>query len=98
MRRVCPVRFDCIGRIGFPLRQFSDPLTMNKPVTLYAELAVLAIVCFVAMNWGYDYDLARGLMDRIGVGIDKNHVLEFPSGSMFWGRSAAIRGTISTAG
>ena len=46
------------------------------------------------LNWGYDYDLARGLMKRIGVSIDKNHVLEFPSGSMFWGRSAAIRGLL----
>lgn len=43
------------------------------------------------LNWGYDYDLARGLMQRMGVEIDKNLVLEFPSGSMFWGRSAAIR-------
>jgi hypothetical protein len=43
------------------------------------------------LNWGYDYDLARALMRRIGVEIDKNLVLEFPSGSMFWGRSAAIR-------
>ena len=43
------------------------------------------------LNWGYDYDFARALMRRTGVGIDKNLVLEFPSGSMFWGRSAAIR-------
>ena len=43
------------------------------------------------LNWGYDYDLARGLMKRLGVEIDKNMVLEFPSGSMFWGRSAAFR-------
>ncbi|MBU6525669.1 hypothetical protein OGR47_01405 [Methylocystis sp. MJC1] len=43
------------------------------------------------LNWGYDYDLARGLMKRMGVEIDKNMVLEFPSGSMFWGRSAAFR-------
>ncbi len=43
------------------------------------------------LNWGYDYDLARKLMRRMGVSIDKNLVLEFPSGSMFWGRSAAIR-------
>lgn len=43
------------------------------------------------LNWGYNYDLARGLMKRMGVEIDKNLVLEFPSGSMFWGRSAAFR-------
>ncbi len=43
------------------------------------------------LNWGYNYDLARGLARRMGVAIDKNRVLEFPSGSMFWARSAAIR-------
>lgn len=43
------------------------------------------------INWGYDYDHARRLMRRMGVEIDKNMPLEFPSGSMFWGRSAAIR-------
>ncbi|MEA2856245.1 MAG: hypothetical protein QOH98_566 [Methylobacteriaceae bacterium] len=43
------------------------------------------------LNWGYDYNHARALLARIGVNLDKNLVLEFPSGSMFWGRSAAIR-------
>ncbi|MBM3563427.1 MAG: hypothetical protein FJX48_09855 [Alphaproteobacteria bacterium] len=43
------------------------------------------------LNWGYDYDLARLLLKRINVEIDKNLTLEFPSGSMFWGRTAAIR-------
>ena len=43
------------------------------------------------LNWGYDYDLARGLMKRMGIEIDKNFALEFPSGSMFCGRSAAFR-------
>lgn len=42
------------------------------------------------LNWGYDYDLARGLARRMGVEINKNLPLEFPSGSMFWGRSAAF--------
>lgn len=46
------------------------------------------------LNWGYDYDLARGLMQRLGVEIDRNMVLEFPSGSMFWGRGAALRGLL----
>lgn len=43
------------------------------------------------LNWGFDYDFARALMARMGIAIDKNLVLEFPSGSMFWARSAAIR-------
>lgn len=43
------------------------------------------------LNWGYDYDLARNLLKRMNIEIDKNLTLEFPSGSMFWGRTAAIR-------
>ena len=43
------------------------------------------------INWGYNYDKARDLMRKIGVNLNKNLVLEFPSGSMFWGRCAAIK-------
>lgn len=43
------------------------------------------------LNWGYDYDIARSLARRMGIALNKNLVLEFPSGSMFWARSAAIR-------
>ncbi len=43
------------------------------------------------VNWGYNYDKARKLMAKIGVKLNKNLVLEFPSGSMFWGRCAAIK-------
>jgi hypothetical protein len=43
------------------------------------------------LNWGYDYNHARALLARMDVDLSKNLVLEFPSGSMFWGRSAAIR-------
>src|SRR5947209_4829953 len=43
------------------------------------------------LNWGYDYNHARALLARMGIALNKNLVLEFPSGSMFWGRSAAIR-------
>ncbi|MBV9066611.1 MAG: hypothetical protein JO004_12705, partial [Methylobacteriaceae bacterium] len=43
------------------------------------------------LNWGYDYDHARALLARMGIALNKNLVLEFPSGSMFWGRSDAIR-------
>ncbi len=66
------------------LSLFDDPrLGIVFPQHLFELRGVL--------NWGYDYDLARGLMRRMGVSIDKNLVLEFPSGSMFWGRSAAIK-------
>ncbi|MEA2757665.1 MAG: hypothetical protein QOH65_278 [Methylobacteriaceae bacterium] len=43
------------------------------------------------LNWGYDYNLARTLLARMGIDLNRNLVLEFPSGSMFWGRSAAIK-------
>lgn len=43
------------------------------------------------INWGYDFDLASALLKRIGVRLDADMILEFPSGSMFWGRSAAIQ-------
>lgn len=66
------------------LRLFDDPkIGVVFPQHLFELRGIL--------NWGYDYDLARGLMKRMGVEIDKNLVLEFPSGSMFWGRSAAFR-------
>ena len=66
------------------LSLFDDPRTgVVFPQHLFELRGIL--------NWGYDYDLARGLLRRMGVEIDKNLVLEFPSGSMFWGRSAAIR-------
>jgi hypothetical protein len=43
------------------------------------------------LNWGYDFDLAASLLRRAGFALDKQRLLEFPSGSMFWGRSAALR-------
>lgn len=43
------------------------------------------------INWGYDFDLAKDLLKRVGVRLDAAHILEFPSGSMFWARSEAIR-------
>ncbi len=43
------------------------------------------------LNWGYDFDDAKKLLGRMGIQLDKDRVLEFPSGSMFWGRSAALK-------
>ncbi|WP_273727545.1 rhamnan synthesis F family protein [Brucella gallinifaecis] len=43
------------------------------------------------INWGYDFPIAKDLLSRIGLTLDSNTVLEFPSGSMFWARSQAIR-------
>ena len=43
------------------------------------------------LNWGYDFDLASGLLRKVGVKLDRTMELEFPSGSMFWGRSEALK-------
>lgn len=43
------------------------------------------------INWGYDFPIARDLLSRTGIELDVNTYLEFPSGSMFWARSSAIK-------
>ncbi|MCO4316411.1 hypothetical protein M8997_004395 [Phyllobacterium sp. 21LDTY02-6] len=43
------------------------------------------------INWGYDFPIAKEITARAGITLDANTILEFPSGSMFWGRSEAIR-------
>jgi lipopolysaccharide biosynthesis protein len=42
------------------------------------------------LNWGYDYDDAKALLAKMGVSLSRDFVLEFPSSSFFWARSAAI--------
>ncbi len=44
-----------------------------------------------SLNWGGNYDAARELLRRAGVALSKDLMLEFPSGSFYWGRSAALR-------
>lgn len=43
------------------------------------------------LNWGYDFEIAQDLLDRVGVTLTRDLVLDFPSSSFFWGRSAALR-------
>lgn len=47
------------------------------------------------INWGYDFNIASDLLSKIGVNLELNNILEFPSGSMFWGRSEAISKLLS---
>lgn len=42
------------------------------------------------INWGFDYPIARDLLRRSDITLDVFNILEFPSGSMYWGRSTAI--------
>jgi O-antigen biosynthesis protein len=44
-----------------------------------------------SLNWGWDFERASGLLKTAGVTLSQDMLLEFPSGSMFWGKSAAIR-------
>jgi hypothetical protein len=43
------------------------------------------------LNWGYDFPIAARLLGKAGVSLSQDLVLEFPSGSMFWGRTAALK-------
>lgn len=47
------------------------------------------------INWGYDFSIAKKILSRIGVSLDSNTILEFPSGSMFWARSEAIQNILN---
>lgn len=44
-----------------------------------------------SLNWGYDFPVARELLRRAGIVLSRDATLEFPSGSMFWARSSALR-------
>lgn len=44
-----------------------------------------------SIGWAGNLELAETLGRRMGVEIDANTPLDFPSGSMFWARSAALK-------
>lgn len=43
------------------------------------------------VGWGCDFEIAYAFAKKLGIPIALNDSLDFPSGSMFWARSAAIR-------
>ncbi len=43
------------------------------------------------IGWNGNLDLARGLATRMGITLSATRALDFPSGSMFWARSAALK-------
>lgn len=43
------------------------------------------------INWAGNLDSAQALAGRMGARIDPDAPLDFPSGSMFWARSAALK-------
>jgi O-antigen biosynthesis protein len=42
------------------------------------------------LDWGANFPMARQLTDRMGVSLRADAALDFPTGSMFWARSAAL--------
>ncbi len=43
------------------------------------------------LDWGGNYRAAQSLARRMGIALPPGHALDFPSGSMFWARTAALR-------
>ena len=43
------------------------------------------------LGWGDDFVLAANLAARMGVSISRARNFDFPSGSMFWARTAALK-------
>jgi lipopolysaccharide biosynthesis protein len=43
------------------------------------------------IGWGDNLDMGVALAARMGLNLDPHAALDFPSGSMFWAKSAAIR-------
>ncbi|MBP8938298.1 MAG: hypothetical protein KBG72_07430 [Agrobacterium sp.] len=43
------------------------------------------------LTWGENFEVAARLAARLGYLLSPDHPLDFPSGSMFWARSAALK-------
>ncbi|KQT85124.1 hypothetical protein ASG48_07540 [Aurantimonas sp. Leaf443] len=43
------------------------------------------------INWGGNFEIANALSERMGRPLSMERALDFPSGSMFWARTAALR-------
>jgi lipopolysaccharide biosynthesis protein len=43
------------------------------------------------LDWGGNYARAQALATRLGIALSPHQTLDFPSGSMFWARTAALR-------
>ena len=59
------------------------------------DLGIIASQHFEPMrqwvNWGSDFKAASALAQRMGIELSEDKVLDFPSGSMFWARTAALK-------
>jgi len=43
------------------------------------------------VRWGQNFEVSAGLAERMGLPLPRRAPLDFPSGSMFWARTAALR-------
>ncbi len=43
------------------------------------------------LGWNGNFDAAKGIASRMGLSLSPTRALDFPSGSMFWARPAALR-------
>lgn len=43
------------------------------------------------LGWGRNFSIAQGLASRMGIELSEGQALDFPSGSMFWARPAALK-------
>ena len=45
----------------------------------------------LGIGWGLNYSQAKEFASQLGIELSKDERIDFPSGSMFWGRSAALK-------
>ncbi len=84
---------------GFLLENLlGTPDIVNSVFTafhLHADLGIIASQHFEPMrqwiNWGGDFKHANNLAQRMGFRLSESKVLDFPSGSMFWARTSALK-------
>ncbi|MGQ3889232.1 rhamnan synthesis F family protein [Legionella sp. CNM-1927-20] len=48
------------------------------------------------IGWGNNFKISQDFAKKIGIELYKNNRIDFPSGSMFWGRSASLKSLIDT--
>jgi|GEM_PF-1327272 len=80
-----------------------SPEIVRNILQLFAldeRLGMVAPVHYHPLNvsdpMGGNYDDVRALAARMGIGIHRRQYLDFPAGSMFWARTAALRPLLDT--
>jgi len=74
-----------------------SPEIVNSILTLLKRDEIGAVfpqhyeVSRPAVHWGHCFRRSRELLRETGIALRPTMPLEFPSGSMFWGKSAALR-------